>query len=231
MDKFPQHVAIIPDGNRRWSKLHGLPALEGHRHGAKAMHNAVDCLISRRIKYLTLWGFSTDNWKRSDDETGALFHLLEAWIERDTPWLHSQGVRLRHIGRLKELPDFLQLAVNKAVELTSDNAGMTLTLAFNYTGRAEIVDAVRCLLEEDVSPEQVDEELFNGYLYTLNGFIPDVDLVIRTAGDFHLSNFMLWQTAYSEYYFTEALWPDFNNEELEKALKEYNNRKRRFGGD
>ena len=219
------HVAIIPDGNRRWAKLHGVPALEGHRRGAETMHCVVDYLVDHELSYLTVWGFSIDNWKRSKDETNALFHLLEAWIKRDTPWLNRQAVRLRHIGRLKELPDFLQLAVNKAVELTTDNTGMTLILAFNYGGRAEIVDAVRRLLEQ---PQPVNENLFSHYLYT-DG-LPDVDLVIRT-GEFRLSNFLLWQTAYSEYYFTEALWPDFNEKELEKALQVYSERRRRFGGD
>ncbi|MBA7664151.1 Isoprenyl transferase [subsurface metagenome] len=224
-----EHVAIIPDGNRRWAKLHGLPALEGHRHGAEAMHRVVEHLIACKIKCLTVWGFSIDNWKRSDNETSALFHLLGAWVERDTPWLNSRGVRLRHIGRLKELPDFLQLAVNKAVELTSDNTGMTLTLAFNYGGRAEIIDAIHNWLVDKNAPSYLDEELFSRYLDT-DG-MPDVDLVVRTAGEFRLSNFLLWQTAYSEIYFTKVLWPDFSTVELDMAFQEYSRRKRRFGGD
>ena len=224
-----QHVAIVPDGNRRWAKEHGLPALEGHRRGAETMHNVVDYLISQQIRYLTVWGFSMDNWKRSDNETNALFHLLEAWIDKDTPWLHDQGVRLRHLGRLKELPDFLQVTMNKSVELTSDNTGMTLNLAFNYTGRAEIVEAVRRLIIASSDWSDIDESSISRYLYT-DG-MPDVDLVIRTAGEFRLSNFMLWQTAYSEYYFTDLLWPDFDTKELERALQAYSERKRRFGGD
>ena len=224
-----QHVAIVPDGNRRWAKEHGLPALEGHRRGAETMHNVVDYLISQQIRYLTVWGFSGDNWKRSGDETNALFHLLEAWIDKDTPWLHDQGVRLRHLGRLKELPDFLQVTMNKSVELTSDNTGMTLNLAFNYTGRAEIVEAVRRLIIASSDWSDIDESSISRYLYT-DG-MPDVDLVIRTAGEFRLSNFMLWQTAYSEYYFTDLLWPDFDTKELERALQAYSERKRRFGGD
>ena len=224
-----QHVAIVPDGNRRWAKEHGLPALEGHRRGAETMHNVVDYLISQQIRYLTVWGFSGDNWKRSGNETNALFHLLEAWIDKDTPWLHDQGVRLRHLGRLKELPDFLQVTINKSVELTSDNTGMTLNLAFNYTGRAEIVEAVRRLIIASSDWSDIDESSISRYLYT-DG-MPDVDLVIRTAGEFRLSNFMLWQTAYSEYYFTDLLWPDFDTKELERALQAYSERKRRFGGD
>ncbi|MBA7701012.1 Isoprenyl transferase [subsurface metagenome] len=233
-DNIPQHVAIIPDGNRRWAKQRGLLALYGHNLGAEMMHLTVEHLIARGIKYLTVWGFSTDNWKRADNEVNNLFHVLAAWIEEDTLWLNSRGVRLRHIGRFRELPQDLQASINKAIELTSDNTGMTLILAFNYTGRAEIVDAVRRLIDAGIPshwipPREIDEKFFSRYLYT-DG-IPDVDLVIRTAGEFRLSNFMLWQTAYSEYYFTEVLWPDFGIEELEKALKAYSERKRRFGGD
>ncbi len=223
-----EHVAIVPDGNRRWSKLHGVPVLEGHRRGAEVMHNVVDCLNSQGIKYLTVWGFSTDNWKRSDSEVNALFHLLATWIEKDTPWLTSRGVRLRHIGRLQELPDFLQLPINHAVDLTKNNTAMALTLAFNYTGRAEIVDAIHNWLADKDAPSYLDEELFSRYLYT-DG-MPDVDLVIRTA-EFRLSNFLLWQAAYSEFYFTETLWPDFDTRELEKALLSYSESQRRFGGD
>ncbi|GAJ11044.1 unnamed protein product [marine sediment metagenome] len=198
------------------------------------MHNAVNCLISQGIKYLTVWGFSTDNWKRSDSEVNNLFHLLAVWLERDTPWLNNHGVRLRHIGHLRELPQDLQLAINKAIELTFTNTSMTLNLAFNYTGRAEIVDAVRRLIDAGlpshwIPPREIDEKTFSRYLYT-DG-MPDVDLVIRTAGEHRNSNFLLWQTAYSEYYFTEVLWPDFDTKELKKALQAYSERQRRFGGD
>jgi len=229
MVNMPNHIALIPDGNRRWAKLHDVPPLEGHQAGAKTMHRVVDYLANRGIKYLTLWGFSTDNWKRSHDEVSSLFQLLAGWIEGDAPWLNTNGVQLRHIGRFDEVPQFLQLAINKAVELTQNNNGMTLTLAFNYGGRGELVDAVRRLIDKGIPSHLVDEKRFSSCLYT-NG-MPDVDLVIRTADEFRLSNFMLWQTAYSEYFFTEALWPDFGVEELEKALKAYSERKRRFGGD
>ncbi len=159
------HVAIVPDGNRRWAKEHELPALEGHRRGAQAMHTVVDHLIGR-VQYLTVWGFSTDNWQRADSEVNNLFHLLAAWIEKDTPWLNSRGVRLRHIGRFQELPQDLQLAINKAMEVTSDNTGMTFTLAFNYSGRAEILDAVRRLIDAGVPPWEIDEKFFSRYLHT-----------------------------------------------------------------
>jgi len=223
------HIAIIPDGNRRWSKLHGVPSLQGHRAGAETMHTVVDYLIDHQVRYLTVWGFSTDNWKRSDDEIKDLLHLLAFWIDKDAPWLNEHGVRLRHIGRIGKLPEFLQLAINQAVELTKDNMGMTLNLAFNYTGQAEIIDAVREIIKQGIPAEKVEENLFSNYLYT-DG-MPDVDLVIRTAGEFRLSNFLLWQTAYSEFYFTEVLWPDFDREELDRALIAYSERKRRFGGD
>jgi len=228
VDKFPQNVAIVPDGNRRWAKARGLSVIEGHRAGAQRMHEIVEALIEKAVPYLTVWGFSTDNWKRTDSEVNDLLHLLAAWIETDTFWLNSRDVRLRHIGRLHELPDYLQQVINKAVKLTENNTGLTLSLAFNYTGRTEIVDAANRLLESP-HPVRLDEEVFRHYLYT-DG-IPDVDLVIRTAGDFRLSNFLIWQTAYSELFFTEAFWPDFNTQELEKALQVYSERQRRFGGD
>ena len=192
------------------------------------MHNVIDCLIGRQIKYLTVWGFSIDNWKRSQEEIASLFRLLARSIDRDTPWLNRHGVRLCHIGRIGSLPHSLQLAINYAVELTKNNTAMTLNLAFNYSGRAEIVDAVQRLLESP-HPVGLDEEVFSRYLYT-DG-MPDVNLVIRTAGEFRLSNFLLWQTAYSEFYFTPVLWPDFDTTELERALLSYSERQRHFGGD
>ncbi len=234
-DILPTHVAIVPDGNRRWADMKGVPHLTGHQAGADRMHDVVEALLQRGIKYLTVWGFSTDNWKRTDAEVNALFSLLGAWIRRDTPWLHSQGVKLRHIGRLHELPEDLFRTIAAAMYLTRNNTGMTLNLAFNYTGRADILDAVRRLvtkaLEGSISirPEEIDEAVFSRELYT-NGS-PDVDLVIRTAEEFRLSNFMLWQMAYSEFYFTPVFWPDFDILELEKALDTYQLRRRRFGGD
>lgn len=227
--KLPTHIGIIPDGNRRWAELHGVPKLEGHRAGADRMHQIVDQVIDLGVGYLTIWGFSSDNWKRADDEVQSLLDLLGFWILRDLAWLHSNGVRLKHIGRFDELPSNLKNKIITAVNLTKANQGMTLVLAFNYTGRAEIMDAVRHMMNDNVPQHLVDEAMFSRYLYT-DG-MPDVDLVIRTAGEFRLSNFMLWQTAYSEYYFTELLWPDFDTKELEKALNTYSERKRRFGGD
>lgn len=226
--KYPAHIAIVPDGNRRYAHDKGIPRIAGHRAGAQRMHEVVDNLIQLGVKYLTVWGFSTDNWKRENEEVDSLFSLLGLWIQQDTPWLHANGVRLMHIGRLQELPQKLQYTINQAMGITENNIGMTLNLAFNYTGRAEIVDAIRQLVAMPIPGELIDEAMVSRYLYT-DG-MPDVDLVIRTAGEFRLSNFMLWQTAYSEFYFTEALWPDFDKLELEKALVAYRERDRRFGG-
>jgi len=227
-DNLPTHIAIIPDGNRRWAEMKGVPRIEGHRAGADRMHQVVDSLIQLNTGYLTVWGFSTDNWKRTDEEVQDIFTLLELWIAQDTSWLHENGVKLRHIGRLHELPQSLQEAIRLAIALTGHNSGMTLALAFNYSGRAEIVDAIRRLIHERILWDRVDETLVSHYLYT-DG-MPDVDLVIRTADELRLSNFMLWQTAYSEYYFTPVFWPDFDKVELEKALAAYGHRDRRFGG-
>jgi len=225
----PNSIAIIPDGNRRWAHMKGIPRIEGHRIGADRMHEVVETLVQVGVKYLTVWGFSTDNWKRDNDEVDSIFALLGLWIQQDTPWLHANRVRHKHIGRLHGLPPDIQCIINDAVDLTKGNPGMTLNLAFNYTGRAEIVDTVRHLIADGVPWGSIDEQMVSRYLYT-DG-TPDVDLVIRTADEFRLSNFMLWQTAYSEFYFTEALWPDFDKQELAKALAVYGQRSRRFGGD
>ena len=229
VDNLPRHVAIVPDGNRRWAAMKGVPKIEGHRAGAERMHQVVEGLIKLGVGYLTVWGFSTDNWKRTPDEVNSILALLGLWILKDTAWLHASGVRLKHIGRLHELPPDLQCIINDAVELTRGNQKMTLLLAFNYSGRADIVDAMRRLIADGVPQGLVDEHMVGSYLYT-DG-TPDVDLVIRTADEFRLSNFMIWQTAYSEFYFTEALWPDFDRKELDKALMVYTSRQRRFGGD
>lgn len=226
---LPTHVAIVPDGNRRWAQMKGISRYEGHQAGANRMHDVVAELIRLQVRYLTLWGFSTDNWKRTPEEVQDIFTLLTLWIEKDTPWLHENRVRLKHIGHLHELPQGLQEAIRLAVSLTGYNSGMTLNLAFNYSGRAEIVDAINQLLNEWPRGAPVDEDTVGSYLYT-DG-MPDVDLVIRTADELRVSNFMLWQAAYAEYYFTPVFWPDFDGVELEKALRAYHDRKRRFGGD
>ncbi len=226
---LPEHVAIIPDGTRRWARKRGLPETEGAKAGAENTHRIVAYLLDSGIRYLTVWGFSTDNWKREEEQVSFVFEQAKAWIERDGPWLNSRGVRLRHIGRIDRLPLGLQQAIVHYGELTGQNTGMTILAAFDYSGRVEVIEAISRIIRAGIAPQMVNDDLFSHYLYT-DG-IPDVDLVIRTSGELRMSNFMLWQTAYSEYYFTDVLWPDFDEKELEKALEVYSERKRRFGGD
>ena len=226
--KLPNHIAFVPDGNGRWAEQRGLPRLDGHQAGAENMHRMVEYLNEYPIKYVTLYGFSTENWSRPKDEVRGLFNLLREFIDKHVQEIHKMGIRLRHIGRLNELPQELQLAINRAVELTKNNTRMILNIAFNYGGRAEILDAVRRLLADGVKPQNIDEELFSSYLYT-DG-LPNVDLLIRTGDETRLSNFLIWQTAYSEYHFTKVLWPDFGKKDIDKALLSYSRRQRRFGG-
>jgi len=224
---LPGHVAIIMDGNRRWAEQRGLPKLEGHRAGLENMRSIIRYLDEYQVKYVTIFAFSTENWNRPRGEVAGLFRLLKERIDKEALEFHSRGVKLRHLGQLNGLSHHLQRSINRALELTKNNTGMTLSFAFNYGGRSEIVHAVRQLISEGVPPQNIDEKLFNCYLYT-NG-LPDVDLLIRTGGELRISNFLIWQTAYSEYYFTEVLWPDFDQKELEKALVAYSQRQRRFG--
>ena len=225
---LPNHVAIIMDGNGRWAQQRGLSRLEGHHAGVENLRSVIECFDEYQIKYLTLYAFSTENWNRPKGEITGLLRLLEERLDKETTELHKRGTRLRHLGRLDGLPPRLQQAVNRALELTKNNTGMTLSFAFNYGARDEILDAVRHLIAEGIPPREIDEELFSSYLYTAG--LPDVDLVIRTGGELRVSNFLMWQAAYGEYYFTDVLWPDFNKKEVEKALLSYSQRQRRFGG-
>jgi undecaprenyl diphosphate synthase len=226
--RLPNHIAIITDGNGRWAQQRRLPRFEGHRAGVESLRSAIECLNEYQINYVSVYSFSTENWKRPEAEIAGLFQLLEESIDKETVELHKKNVRLRHLGRLDGLPPHLQQAVTKAIELTKNNTGMTLSFAFNYGGRNEILNAVRHLVAEGVPPQEITEELFSRYLYTAG--LPDVDLLIRTGGELRISNFLIWQAAYSEYYFTEVLWPDFGRKEIEKALLVYSQRQRRFGG-
>lgn len=228
-DNLPQHIAIIPDGTRRWARKRGLPDMEGARAGMEAARRTVAYLLNAGLRYLTIWGFSTDNWKRPEEQVRLLFEQAQTWIERDVPWLHSRGAKLRHIGSIDRLPTGLQQAISHYGEITKQNAGMTVMVALDYSGRAEIVEAIRRVMKAAVPPQMVNDDLVGHYLYT-DG-VPDVDLVVRTGGELRLSNFMIWQAAYSEYYFTSVLWPDFDEIELKKALEAYSQRHRRFGGD
>jgi undecaprenyl diphosphate synthase len=226
---IPRHIAIIPDGTRRWARKRGLPEMEGSRAGVETVHRTIEYLIDDGLKYLTIWGFSSDNWKRPEDQVRFLFEQAQSWIEKDSQWLNSRGTKLRHIGSTDRLPTGLKEGIKYCEELTRQNTGMTLMIAFDYTGRAEITEAIRRIVKDGLSPDKVKDEMVSHYLYTEG--LPDVDLIIRTGGELRLSNFMIWQVAYSEYYFTPILWPDFDEVELKKALESYSQRHRRFGGD
>ncbi|MBN2239335.1 MAG: di-trans,poly-cis-decaprenylcistransferase [Dehalococcoidales bacterium] len=225
---LPTHIAIVPDGNGRWAEKRSLSRNEGHRKGIDNMHRMVDYLSKYDIPYLTLYGFSTENWRRPEEEITCLFSMLTDFIDRVTPDIQKNGIKINHIGRLEELPEEFQESILEALERTKNNTGMVLNIAFNYGGRAEIVDAVQRIVNDRIPADQVTEELLESYLYTAG--IPNVDLVIRTSDERRLSNFLLWQTSYSEIYFSEVLWPDFDKEDIDKALEFYNQRKRRFGG-
>lgn len=228
IDHFPNHVAIVPDGNGRWAERRGWPRVQGLWAGADNMYRMVQYLNEYPVNYLTLYGFSTENWSRPEAEVSGLFELVLFFVEEHLQAIHENNIQIRHIGRLQQLPQELQEAITRAATLTSNNTRLILNIAFNYGGRPEIVDAARRLVAEGVKPEDITEETFSKYLYT-NG-IPDVDLLIRTGGENRLSNFLLWQTAYSEYHFTKVLWPDFRKKDLDRALLSYSQRKRRFGG-
>jgi undecaprenyl diphosphate synthase len=224
---FPTHIAIIMDGNGRWAQKRGLPRLEGHQAGVENLRSVISYFAKLKLRYLTLYGFSTENWKRPEAEIEGLLNLLREAIDEETLELHKNGIRIRHLGRREKLPAGLQEAIAKAVELTKNNKGMTVSFAFDYGGRAEIIDAVRKIVNEGIPPKKINEQLFDNYLYTAG--LPEVDLVIRTAGELRISNFLIWQAAYSEYYSTEVFWPDFDSKEIDKALLAYSQRQRRFG--
>jgi undecaprenyl diphosphate synthase len=227
LSSVPHHIGIIMDGNGRWAEEHGLPRLEGHRAGTENIRRVLQACGECGIKVVTIYAFSTENWYRPTDEVRGLIGILERVLESEVENFHREGVKLRHIGDLEGLSDRLRKAVLDAIELTKNNDRLTLNVAFNYGGRAEIVRGVRRMLEDGVRPEDISEELFSHYLYTEG--LPDPDLIIRTGGEMRLSNFLIWQSAYAEYYSTATYWPDFDKEELTKALRAYAQRERRFG--
>jgi undecaprenyl diphosphate synthase len=225
----PQHVAIIMDGNGRWAEQHGLPRLQGHVAGTENIRPILKALAEHGVKYVTLFAFSTENWNRPDSEVEGLFKILSELIERgEIQELHRLGVRLRYLGRMNGLSTTLKAAIEEALELTRENTGLTLNIALNYGGRIEIIDAVREIVSKGIPPDKINDQTFGQYLYTST--LPDPDLVIRTGGEMRVSNFLLWQSAYSELYFTPTLWPDFGKDEIEEALLAYSQRQRRFGG-
>jgi len=228
----PRHIAIIMDGNGRWAKERGLPRIKGHEQGAESVRAVTEACVELGVEFLTVYAFSTENWKRPEAEVNALWALLEHFIAQETPTLMKNGVRLQAIGRLHELPQSCQDALRRAVELTARNPKTTLILALNYSGRTEIIDAVRDLCRQagagQLDCESLTEENFSRHLYTKE--FPDPDLLIRTSGELRLSNFLLWQLSYTEIYVTQKRWPDFSKEDLRDAIREFNKRQRRFGG-
>ena len=226
-DPVPGHVAIIMDGNGRWAERRGLPRQAGHQRGVSNIRRIVDLLAQRGVRVVTLYAFSTENWRRPSDEVDSLMAILAEQIEPQTRELHKAGVRLVHLGDMSPLDPALQDAIRQAQDVTRHNAEITVNIAFNYGGREEILQAVRRMITEGVVPEDVNETLFSQYLYT-DG-CPDPDLIIRTGGEQRLSNFLIWQAAYSEYYHTPVLWPDLGADDLDRALSAYGQRQRRFG--
>jgi undecaprenyl diphosphate synthase len=223
----PHHVGIIMDGNGRWAQQRGRPRLVGHQAGVDNIRRILESSVEYGIKVLTIYAFSTENWHRPPEEVTGLMMLLSLTIRRQLNELHKNGVQIRHSGRMAGIDPELQKQIRHALEVTQHNNRIILNVAFNYGGRAEILDAVRSALADGVAPEELTEELFSRYLYTAD--LPDPDLIIRTGGEWRLSNFLIWQAAYAEYYATPTYWPDFDEKELYKALEEYNARERRFG--
>jgi undecaprenyl diphosphate synthase len=227
LSRIPTHIAIIMDGNGRWARARGLPRLAGHRAGTENLRRILTACVEFGIKILTIWAFSTENWRRPQEEVRGLMDIVEQVIDRELSELHKNGVRLRHVGRLEGISRPLQAKVRRATELTQNNDRLILNVAFNYGGKAELLDAIKRMIADGLRPEDIDEERVTSYLYTAG--LPDPDMIIRTGNECRISNFMLWQGAYSEYYFTPVLWPDFDKEELRKALEDYARRERRFG--
>ncbi len=224
----PRHVAIIMDGNGRWARARGLPRLAGHRAGTENIRPILEASVEFGIEILTIWAFSTENWTRPETEVKGLLRILQDMIRRELQELHKQGVQLRHLGRLDRLPVRLQKQIHQAIDLTKNNNRIVLNVAFDYGGRAEIVQAVQRIIRDGIPAEEVDELLLSRYMYTAGQ--PDPDLIIRTSGEMRTSGFMMWQSAYSEYYITPTLWPDFGREDLYQALVAFSQRDRRFGG-
>jgi undecaprenyl diphosphate synthase len=223
----PYHVGIIMDGNGRWAQNRGWPRLVGHQAGVDNIRRILESCVEHGIKVLTIYAFSTENWRRPLEEVTGLMRLLSLTIKRQLNDLHANRVQIRHSGRMSGIDPDLQRQIRHALEVTQHNDRIILNVAFNYGGRAEILDAVRSLIADGIHPDDLTEELFSKYLYTTD--LPDPDLIIRTGGEWRLSNFLIWQAAYAEYYTTPTYWPDFNEAELAKALSEYSQRQRRFG--
>jgi undecaprenyl diphosphate synthase len=215
------------DGNGRWARSRGLPRLAGHRAGTENLRRVLRAVVEFDIQILTIYAFSTENWSRPEDEVRGLMRLVERMIDRELAELDAEGVQIRHIGRTERVSDRLLAKIQHALDVTQDNDRLILNVAFNYGGRAEIIDAIKQMMIDGIPPESVDEALISQYLYTAGQ--PDPDLIIRTSGEMRVSNFLIWQGAYAEYYVSSTYWPDFDKDELYKALVAFNQRERRFG--
>ncbi|WP_051585784.1 isoprenyl transferase [Caldanaerobius polysaccharolyticus] len=230
--KIPQHIAIIMDGNGRWAQKRGMPRTAGHRAGIKTVKRIIEFCSQIGVKYLTLYAFSTENWKRPEREVSALFKLLVYYLRREVMELNKNNVRLNFIGDISSFKDDVRFEIERAKQLLKDNDGLIVNLALNYGGRLEIVNAVKEIIKgvksSKISEEDIDEKLFSNYIYTAG--MPDPDLLIRTGGEYRVSNFLLWQIAYSELWYTDTLWPDFSEKDLLSAIADYQERERRFGG-
>jgi len=227
-EKIPQHVAIIMDGNGRWAISRGLPRVAGHKAGTENLRRIIRSSVEFGIKYLTIYAFSTENWGRPPEEVQGLMGILQDVIDRELGDLHQEGVQLRHIGRLERLDPKIQAKVLHAIDLTKNNERLILNIAWNYGGRDEIICAIQKIIRDGIVPEEITSELVSRYLFTAG--VPDPDLVIRTSGELRISNFLIWQAAYSEWYVTPTFWPDFNKEEYRHALEIFAQRDRRYGG-
>lgn len=230
-DKLPRHIAIIMDGNGRWARKHALQRIEGHKKGAEAVRSVVRKCREIGVEYLTLYAFSVENWNRPADEVEALMSLLEEFLAAELQEMVENNIRFRTIGNIESLPGKIKATLNKTIEQTSHNTKMTLNLALSYGGRDEIVEAVKRILRDNINGKlaqgDMTKDIFTHYLYTAD--MPDPDLLIRTSGEYRLSNFLLWQSAYTELYFSDILWPDFSGEKLIEIIEIYQNRERRFG--
>jgi len=228
----PRHIAIIMDGNGRWAKQQGLQRIQGHERGAEAIRSCLTGCVEQGVEFLTLYAFSSENWQRPRTEVAALMKLLERFLKKETPELMERNVRLQAIGRITDLPESCQRELHRTIEATARNTATTLILALSYSGRLEIIDGVKSLLraieEGHIDKAMVDVEMFSKHLYTR--YYPDPDLLIRTSGEMRLSNFLLWQVSYSEFYVTSKFWPEFRKEDLLEAIAEYGKRQRRYGG-
>jgi undecaprenyl diphosphate synthase len=228
LKSVPQHIAIIMDGNGRWARARLLPRMAGHRAGAENLRRIIKACVEFGIRYLTIYAFSTENWSRPKDEVAGLMNIFADLLEKEVPELHAEGVQIRHLGKIEDLNPALQKKLLNAIDFTKENDRLVLCIAINYGGRDEIVQAVKEIISEGIPADAITPQVIADHLFTAG--IPDPDLIIRTSGEVRTSNYLVWQSAYSEWLFTGTLWPDFDKENLRKAILEYNTRTRKFGG-